>query len=190
MMEQATVPMLAGWANFYVIVGSSAGALTGLQFVVVTLIAEARVESSMQEIRAFGTPTVVHFCVALLVSAIMSAPWHALPSIGFCLAGCGVAGIAYAIRVIQHAQKAAYDPDTEDWIWYAALPLIAYASLLSAAILLWGQAMASLFVIAATTLLFLFVGIHNAWDAVTYITMQRRQNIGNEPAKRTNQSAQ
>ena len=30
---------LAGWENFYVIVGSSAGALIGLQFVVVALIA-------------------------------------------------------------------------------------------------------------------------------------------------------
>jgi hypothetical protein len=180
-MQQATVPLLSGWANFYVIVGSSAGALTGLQFVVVTLIAEARVEASMQEIRAFGTPTVVHFCVALLVSAIMSAPWHALPHIGFCLAACGVAGIAYAIRIIHHAQKAAYNPDTEDWIWYAALPLAAYASLLVAAILLWWQARVSLFVIAATTLPFLLVGIHNAWDAVTYITMQHRQK--SEPAQ-------
>lgn len=30
---------LGGWENFYVIVGSSAGALVGLQFVVITLIA-------------------------------------------------------------------------------------------------------------------------------------------------------
>jgi len=30
---------LSGWENFYVIVGSSAGALIGLQFVVITLIA-------------------------------------------------------------------------------------------------------------------------------------------------------
>ena len=30
---------LNGWANFYVIVGSSAGALIGLQFVVMTLVA-------------------------------------------------------------------------------------------------------------------------------------------------------
>jgi hypothetical protein len=174
-MEQATLPLLAGWANFYVIVGSSAGALTGLQFVVMTLIAEAQVESSMTEIRAFGTPTIVHFCAALLVSAVMSAPWHALPNIGFCLAGGGVAGIAYAIRIIRHAQKSRYNPDAEDWIWYAGLPLIAYASLVAAAILLWWQAIASLFVIAATTLLFLFVGIHNAWDSVTYIATQRRQ---------------
>ncbi len=31
---------LAGWANFFVIVGSSAGALIGLQFVVITLVAD------------------------------------------------------------------------------------------------------------------------------------------------------
>ena len=31
---------LSGWENFYVIVGSSAGALIGLQFVVMTLIAD------------------------------------------------------------------------------------------------------------------------------------------------------
>jgi len=31
---------LAGWDSFYVIVGSAAGALIGLQFVVVTLIAD------------------------------------------------------------------------------------------------------------------------------------------------------
>jgi hypothetical protein len=31
---------LAGWENFYVIVGSSAGALIGLQFVAIALIAD------------------------------------------------------------------------------------------------------------------------------------------------------
>ena len=34
------MPALTGWENFYVIVGSSAGALIGLQFVVITLIVE------------------------------------------------------------------------------------------------------------------------------------------------------
>lgn len=186
-MEHATHALLAGWANFYVIVGSSAGALTGLQFVVMTLIADARhVPGSMHEIRAFGTPTVVHFCTALLISAVMNMPWRALPNLGFCLAGCGVAGIAYAIATIWHARRSAYTPDVEDWTWYAALPLVAYAALLTAGILLWWKPTASLFMTAATTLLLLFIGIHNAWDTVTYITMQRKQ----EPrdAERTDQS--
>ena len=66
----AAPSQLADWANFYVIVGSSAGALTGLQFVVIALITEAEAARSMLEIRAFGTPTIVHFCVVLLISGL------------------------------------------------------------------------------------------------------------------------
>jgi hypothetical protein len=173
-MEQAALSPLAGWANFYVIVGSSAGALTGLQFVVMTLITEAKV-GGMQEIRAFGTPTVVHFCAALLVSAIMSAPWPALSNVDFCIGACGAAGVAYASSIIWHARKSSYNPDAEDWFWYAALPLAAYGTLIVGAILLWTRPTSSLFVIAATTLVFLFIGIHNSWDTVTYIAVQNQQ---------------
>ena len=67
------------WESFYVIVGSSAGALTGLQFVVLTLITEAgMIRGTGETLAAFGSPNVVHFCAALLVSAILSAPWGGL----------------------------------------------------------------------------------------------------------------
>ena len=49
---------LTAWQNFYVIVGSSAGALIGLQFVVMALIAnmpDIRVQTLAGE--AFVTPT-------------------------------------------------------------------------------------------------------------------------------------
>jgi hypothetical protein len=47
----------AGWENFYVIVGSSAGALIGLQFVVITLIADMPIaERGAQASSAFATP--------------------------------------------------------------------------------------------------------------------------------------
>jgi hypothetical protein len=175
-MERAIITLLSGWTNFYVIVGSSAGALTGLQFVVMTLMAESELPSNMRDVRAFGTPTVIHFCTALLVSAIMAAPWHVLPGVGFCLVACGMAGLAYAISIIGHARKASYTPDTGDWIWYAVLPLAAHLVLLAAAMSLWWNSLISLFVIAAVTLLFLFLGIHNAWDTVTYIaTRQHKQ---------------
>ena len=55
-VEGPAVSPLNQWDNFYVIIGSSAGALTGLQFVVIALVAEAQAASSMLEIRAFGTP--------------------------------------------------------------------------------------------------------------------------------------
>ncbi|PYS00913.1 MAG: hypothetical protein DMG15_26955 [Acidobacteria bacterium] len=70
---------LAGWENFYVIVGSSAGALIGLQFVVITLIAEIPIVTDMERASsAFATPTIVHFGAVLLLSAVISAPWHGI----------------------------------------------------------------------------------------------------------------
>jgi hypothetical protein len=171
----ATTEFLHQWTDFYVIVGSSAGALSGLQFVVIALIAEAQATRSLLEIRAFGTPTVVHFCVALLISAIVCAPWHSLLGPAACLGICGACGVIYVLRVIRHARtQRGYSPDFEDWIWYAGLPFTSYAVLLFAAIALARYSAASLFAVAATGLLLLFIGIHNAWDTVTYVAITRR----------------
>ena len=56
------LPPLTEWENFYVIVGSSAAALTGLQFVVIAVGAEVSETRDPEAVSAFGTPTVVHFC--------------------------------------------------------------------------------------------------------------------------------
>jgi len=171
-MPQAAVPQLQPWTNFYVIVGSAAGALTGLQFVVLTLIAQARVASSTREIRAFASPTIVHFFAALVISAIASAPWETLSAAATCLAAFGVLGVAYLISVIRHTRKqTGYQPDTEDWIWYTVLPLAAYAALAAAAVVMPRRAGGCLFAVAAITLGLLVVGLHNAWDTITYVAV-------------------
>jgi len=174
MILKATPSLLAAWENFYVIVGSTAGALTGLQFVVITLIAEARTRSTTREIAAFGTPTIVHFCSALLASAILSAPWSALSGTGLALGACSVAGMVYAAIIVRRAQRQeGYRPVLEDWLWHVGLPFLAYAGLFAAALALRSHAKLALFVAAAATMLLLFIGIHNAWDAVVYIAVER-----------------
>jgi hypothetical protein len=176
------VPFLAEWETFYVIVGSSAAALTGLQFVVIALGAEAKALGGPPQMKAFGTPTVVHFCAALLVSAILTAPWHRLGSAGLALGACGVAGFVYAVIVIRRTvRQTGYKPVLEDWIWHCTLPLLAYASLLIAAIVLHWRPTTSLFVIGAAAVLLLFIGIHNAWDTVLYMTVERRPNPDRPP---------
>src|SRR5213080_1493492 len=91
---------LDGWENFYVIVGSSAGALIGLQFVVIALIAEAPdVRADAQAGAAFSTPSVVHFAVVLFLSAIISAPWHAITVVAIAWGLVGLSGIVYAVIV-------------------------------------------------------------------------------------------
>ena len=168
---------LRGWESFYVIVGSSAGALTGLQFVVITLIAESRKRATLREINTFGTPTIVHFCIVLLISAILSAPWSSLSGPAWVLGIIGVWGIAYTVLVLLRARSVVgYKPVLEDWIWHIVLPLLAYTLLLGAALAEHPGATTPLFLIGAVSLLLLFVGIHNAWDTVTFIVVQRFSN--------------
>jgi hypothetical protein len=167
------VSPLAAWESFYVIVGSSGAALTGLQFVVIALVAESRARSTHREIAAFGTPTIVHFCAVLLMSAILSAPWRSVSSAAFALDFCGAAGVAYMLIVVRRARRqTGYKPVLEDWLWHAVFPFLAYAALLVAALVLPRDPALVLFVIGATALLLLFIGIHNAWDTVTYIAIE------------------
>jgi hypothetical protein len=172
-MQEHALSALASWQNFYVIIGSSAGALTGLQFVVITLIADARITSSMREIRAFGSPTTVQFCVALLISAIASCPWNRLEYAAIALSACGVGGVIYSFSAIRHARKqTGYQPDWEDWMWFGWLPVVVYAALAAVALVLCISVSAGLFSLAGVTLALLFLGIHNSWDTVTYIAIQ------------------
>lgn len=174
MMMIAAPPTFSAWENFYVIVGSSAGALTGLQFVVMTLIAEGRVTGGTHEIGAFGTPTVVHFCVALLVAAIATCPWQSLIGPAVALAACGIAGMLYILRAVRHARQGlVYKPELSDWIWYTWLPLVLYLFLSAAALLLIRHSGFASFSIAAISLALLFLGIRNAWDTVTFIAVQQ-----------------
>jgi hypothetical protein len=163
-------PPLETWANFYVIIGSSAAALTGLQFVVMALIAEARPKTSHDAINTFGTPTVLYFCAVLLISAILSAPWPDLFYPATALVLSGSAGVGYGVIVLRRAllQKT-YEPVFEDWVWFTGLPMAANAAVLAGAGMLITRTTNGLFAIGSGSLLLLFVGIHNSWDTVTYI---------------------
>lgn len=164
------------WDSFYVIIGSSSAALTGLQFVVMALVAEAQRKGSAETVNAFGTPTVVHFCVVLTIAAVLSAPWHSVVGPALILAFCGLGGIAYAGVVAARARRQQdYKPVLEDWVWHCILPLIAYGILFAGATMIGSPNARGLFAIGATSLLLLLVGIHNAWDSVAYVATEQYQ---------------
>jgi len=164
------MPALTGWVNFYVIVGSSAGALIGLQFVVLTLISEFPIVRDMQRASgAFATPTIVHFGAVLLLSAVVSAPWHGIAGVAILWGALGLSGLIYLIIVARRMRiQSAYSPVFEDWLFYVLLPFAAYATLTGSAYAARSNVGGALLGVAAAALLLLFVGIHNAWDAVTY----------------------
>lgn len=178
--------LLLAWQNFYIIVGSSAGALTGLTFVVITLQAGRRGRGMSEAVAAFSTPTVVHFGAVLLISAMLSAPWSALWQASLLLVLSGLGGAMYSIIVVRRLRhvidliQESYSLVLEDWLWYGAIPLVAYAALVVAALLLPGRPAPTLFGIGAVTLLLLFSGIHNAWDSVTFLAIERIRPPRNE----------
>ncbi len=111
--------------------------------------------------------------------AVLSAPWQALWNAGLLLGLSGLGGMIYVVIVLRRARRQTdYQPVLEDWLWHTVFPLVSYTALLVAAILLPGHPAPALFVIAAATVLLLFIGIHNAWDNVVYIAFElsRSQN--------------
>ncbi|MDB5059401.1 MAG: hypothetical protein JWO59_2873 [Chloroflexi bacterium] len=176
-MLGAEASPLTAWANYYVIIGSSAGALTGLTFVVMTLIASASARGQRDGIATFTTPTVVHFAAALAIAAILSMPWHELWQASVLLGLAGLGGLGYTMVVTRRMgrmrRQAVYQPVLEDWLFHVVFPLISYVALVGATILLPVNSAATLFVIGAATIVLIFIGIHNAWDTVTYIVVER-----------------
>jgi hypothetical protein len=174
MQDAAAHTVLSLWENFYVIVGSSGAALTGLQFVVIALLAETGTGGTSREVDAFGTPTIVHFCTVLLLSAILSTPWPTLAGVGFAVGALGLAGIVYMAIVIGRARRqTGYKPVLEDWLWHTIFPVVSHAVLVASAIGLYRDRTGALFSIGAVCLFLLFIGIHNAWDTVVFIALDR-----------------
>ena len=168
---------LSEWDSFYVIVGSAAGALVGLQFVVMTLIAERPPVRSPEAGSAFATPTVLHFSSVLLLSAVLRAPWRAISPVAALWGLLGLAGTAYALLVAWRVRRqTVYRPVLEDWSFHVLLPLVAYATLALTALAAPLHVRGALFGVGAAALLLLFIGIHNAWDTVSYYVFVQRKD--------------
>jgi hypothetical protein len=169
---------LSAWDSFYVIVGSAAGALIGLQFVVMTLIADKPQAGMSEAGRAFATPTVVHFGACLLLSALVQIPWHDVSAATWAAGAVGLCGFAYMALPVQRMRRQnIYQMDMEDWSFHVFLPFAAYGLLVLSCLLGIAHKDTAVFGVAAASLILLFTGIHNAWDAVAYqVYVVRRKN--------------
>ena len=184
-MTETTHEALSRWAEFYLITGGAAAALTGLQFVVQTLIASGlrpqTSESPEAGIAAFGSPTVVHFSLALVYSALFCVPWAHDMSLRLAVGSIAAGALIYSLIVLRRTKRQeSYEPAVEDWIWHVFLPFAAYSALIVGSILLRIDQQWPLFGFAGATLLLVCIGIHNAWDTVTYLTVAAWRNDENK----------
>jgi hypothetical protein len=168
--------LLAGWENFYVIIGTSAGGLTGLTFVVIALVKDRSTANVTPDgVSVFVTPTIVHFGGVLAFAAFMNLPHPAVLALSTVFLLAGVAGVAYSAVIGAHmpGPGAFYVAVREDWIWNVIVPSIIYTALIVAGVLIWRWQTAALYMVAALSLALLFVGIRNAWDIAVFMTLLR-----------------
>jgi hypothetical protein len=175
--------LLAGWESFYVIVGSSAGGLTGLTFVVIALAADGR-RARADGLRAFVTPIILHFGQVLALSAFLSMPHPSILALSIGFAVASVIGLIWSAVIVASMPKNSgdYQPVWEDWLWNVILPVLAYLLMLAAAFITWHHTAAALYTVAASTLALLFIGIHNAWDIAVWMTLSRSEKSTDKPA--------
>jgi hypothetical protein len=171
---------LTDWQSFYVLVGSSAAALIGLTFVVITLAADRgelapSASAQLWGLRVFITPTAVHFGAALWLAALMSIPGQTAVSLEVLLASTGVAGLLYCAALLRRmlGSLSGYRPFASDWIWSVVLPLVAYMALAATGFMMPYRPAPALYLVGGVVLLLLFIGVHNAWDVVAWVTTER-----------------
>lgn len=169
---------MSGWGTFYTLVGTAAGSLTGLQFVVVALISDLPIsDDDSQATNAFSTPTIFHFGVVLVLTAVLAAPWRALTGPALVWGAVGLFGLVYTLVTGSRMRRQnLYAPVLEDWMFHAVLPALAYAVFTATACLASVHLRPALFGLAAAVLLLLVIGIHNAWDNVIYLVLVKRRS--------------
>ncbi len=118
----------------------------------------------------------------LLLSAVLSAPWPGVGTAAVLWGIVGLSGVVYAVVVARRLRvQTGYQPEFEDWLFHVLLPFAAYVMLAVSAYAARSHVGEALFGVGAATLLLLFIGIHNAWDAVTYfVFVRKREQQGGE----------
>ena len=172
---------LAGGENFYVICRVVRRRAHRIAVRRLTLISQMPIRQDLSRAgAAFSTPTIVDFGTVLLLSAILSAPWHGIISAAVAWGLVGLASRRF-VYARDSPPYAGADPVParirrlvfEDSLCHVVLPA-AYAALAVSAYATQSHAYEALFGVAAAASLLLFCGIHNAWDAVTYHLLNRK----------------
>ena len=97
--------MLADWRDFFALAGAAAATLAGLLFVIITLGGNLAAKDADLGVKAFLTPTLIHFCGVLLQALVALVPWPSDAAAGLLLGAAGLAGLAYTASVVRLMRK-------------------------------------------------------------------------------------
>lgn len=162
--------MFNHWDNLYLMIGSGAVALIGLLFVVATLTAGRERSTATRGARVYMTPTVFHFAVVLTISAAALVPELPRSPAGLILAAGALTGLVYSAWVTARLRRDKIDEQHwSDFWWYGVAPTAIYLALAATAASVWLAPSIVPYGTASALLALLLLGIHNAWDLVTWL---------------------
>jgi len=172
-MAPSPADTLRDWRDFYMLAGAASATLVGLMFVAASIGASVFDEKHSTPMRAFITPTVVHFASILFASLLLTAPGHNPLSLACFLGVGGFAGLAYCVRVLALVfRRFRASLDWEDRAFYAIIPGFGYVLLLvAAAMTIAGEPGGGAIFIAAAMAILLAAGLRNAWDMMVWLSV-------------------
>jgi hypothetical protein len=165
--------MFEGWDNYFVLLGTAAGGLIGLLFVVITLTSGLDRDRALRASGIYMTPNVVHFAVTLVVSAMVLAVRVSTRVDALILAGAALAGLANAVRtslgIRAFTRESGSSPHWSDLPAYGFAPGLIYVLLVGVAAAVWVGAAFAPFALAGLLMILMLLAIRNAWDLITWI---------------------
>jgi len=169
-MDSELASLVRDWHDFYALVGTAAATLVGLMFVAASIGSGIFSEKHLEPMKAFITPTVVHFSAALFICILATIPTQTFTTRGL-LVGCGgFAGLVYSGQIwVRIFSRFGSGIDFVDRTFYALIPVLGYllATVSAAALLVEAPWAPDLMAVALIALL--LAGIRNAWDMTLWI---------------------
>jgi hypothetical protein len=174
--------MFVGWGEYFFMIGSSAAALIGLMFVVVTLTAGHRSEQVERGKHLYTSPIVWHLGVVLVLSGAAIAPATGARLFGILSGALALIGIAIGVRSAVGISRTPGAPEAAgfDTFWYGVAPALVYGGLAAATLGIFARASWSAAAVAADLMALLLVSIHAEWDLVTYLAPMARTGERND----------
>lgn len=153
--------MFEPWETFYLLVGTSAAALVGVMFIVMTLTAEVAVEEINRGTVIYQNPTVFHLAVIVAIGALASVPEHLVSVVAFLLLILGILGFLYSALTTRrmYERYEFYTATLADKVVFGILPTIFYLLLGVGALAVWSVPEVAAEAIGAATLLLLLVSV-------------------------------
>jgi hypothetical protein len=163
------------WHDLFSLIGTASATLVGLLFVAASVGSGHYTQDNHPALRVFLSPSVFHFTCVLVACLIVVAPLRSWPLFGALIGADGLVGVAYTSLVWRNLIRHGFTVDLEDRLWYAAVPVLCYAVLTAAAVMLLRGAAFGCEILAFAIGVLLLIGIRNAWDMTLFTILRRRE---------------